>query len=307
MSFLQSSLATLVLTPALLAGCAQGGRRRLRRPAPLAAARELVAADRTFSKASADTDLVTGITRMFAPDVVMLAPAGIVRGAGEAMATLRANPDNPRSRAEWTPIRGGVSGDGEHGFTYGYMTMTRPDGTQLPGKYVAYWRRTADGWRVAAYKRAIRAPGPVALEERPPAVPPSGARSNALESARYAAELQQVEHEFSRDAQSGFGAAFRKYAAPDAAHVGGQNDASFLFGPEAIGRPLDGPAAPGVVTTWEAADAIAAASGDLGVTIGAITTVESATDSTQAKRSARPYFTIWRRSAPRAPWRFIVE
>jgi hypothetical protein len=185
--------------------------------------------------------------------------------------------------------------------------MTRGDGTQLPGKYVAYWRRTPEGWRVAAYKRALRAPGPVALGERAPAVPPAGSRPNALESARYAAELQQVEREFSRDAQGGFAAAFRKYAAPDAAHVGGQDDASFLFGPDAISRPLEGPPAPGVTTTWEATDAIAAASGDLGVTIGAITTVEAAAGSTGARRSDRAYFTVWRRDAPGAPWRFIVE
>ncbi len=273
----------------------------------MSAARELLAADRAFAKASADTDLVTGLTRMFAPDVVMLAPTGIVRGAAEAEATLRKNPGNPRSRVEWTPIRGGVSADGQHGFTYGYMTITGADGARLPGKYVAYWRRMPEGWRVAAYKRAIRAAGAVELGERPPAVPPAGTTPNALESARYAAELQQVEREFSRDAQGGFGAAFRTYAAPDAAHVGGQDDASFLFGPEAIGRPLDGLPSPGVRTTWEATDAIAAASGDLGVTIGANTTDEPATDSTEARRNARPYFTIWRRDTPAAPWRFVIE
>lgn len=301
-------LIRLGITATLLAGCAPGtGPAGSAAPSPASAARELLAADRAFARASGETDLVTGLTRMFAPDVVMLAPVGLVRGAAAAEAALRTNPDNPRSRAEWTPIRGGVSADGEHGFTYGYTTMTRPDGSALAGKYVAYWRRMPDGWRVAAYKRALRAPGPVELGERPPAVPPPRPKPNVLESARYAAELQQVERDFSQDAQSGFGAAFRKYAAPDAAHVGGQTDASFLFGPEAIARPLDGPAPPGVTTTWAAADAIAAASGDLGVTIGAITTVERATDSTEVRRNDRPYFTIWRRDAPTALWRYIVE
>jgi hypothetical protein len=297
------SAFTLIM---LVAACAQGTGTGTA-PTPTTAVRELVAADRAFARASAGTNLVTGLTRMFAVDVVMLAPTGVVRGAREAEAVLRSNPDKPRSRAEWTPIRGGISADGEHGFTYGYMTLTRGDGSVLPGKYVAYWRRTAEGWRVAAYKRALRAAGAVALGERPPAVPPAGARPNAIESARYAAELQQVEREFSSDAQSGFGTAFRKYAALDAAHVGGPDDAGFLFGPEAIGRPLDGPAPPGVTTTWAAADAIAAASGDLGVTIGTITTVVAATDSTEAQRSERPYFTIWRRDAPSTPWRFVVE
>jgi ketosteroid isomerase-like protein len=291
-----------------LAACAQGtGSTDSAAPAPRTAVRELIAADRAFAQASAETDLVTGLTRMFSPDVVMLAPTGVVRGAAEAETALRKNPDNPRSRAQWTPIRGGVSADGEQGFTYGYMTMTRADGSVLPGKYVAYWRRTPMGWRVAAYKRAPRAAGSVTLDERPPAVPPAGTRANALESARYAAELQQVEREFSRDAQSGFGAASRKYAAPDAAHMGGPDHASFLFGPEEIARPVDGAPRPGVTTTWEAADAMAAASGDLGVTIGTITTVVAATDSTESRRNDVPYFTVWRRDGPGAPWQFIVE
>ena len=296
----------LALTSLAVAGCAPGAAAP-GGPAPASAARELVAADRGFSRASSGTDLVTGISRMFAPDVVMIAPTGIVRGAANAETALRSNPDNPRSRVTWIPIRGGVSADGAHGFTYGYMTMTRPDGSELPGKYVAYWRRTAEGWRVAAYKRALRAAGAVDVGERPPAVPPAAASPHAIESARYAAELQQVEREFSRDAQSGFAAAFRKYAAPDAAHMGGGGDASFLFGPDAISRPLEGPAPPGVTTTWEASDALAAATGDLGVTIGNISTAVAASDTTAASRNDRPYFTIWRRDSPAAPWRFIVE
>jgi hypothetical protein len=187
------------------------------------------------------------------------------------------------------------------------MTLTRPDGSELPGKYVAYWRRMPEGWRVAAYKRAIRPPGKVELGERPPAVPPASAGPNALESVRDSAELQQIEREFSRDAQNGFAAAFRKYAAPDAAHMGGGDDASFLFGPEAISRPLEGPPPPGITTTWAAGDAIAAASGDLGVTIGSITTTVAATDTTEARRNDRPYFTIWRRDSPTVPWRFVIE
>jgi hypothetical protein len=52
---------------------------------------------------------------------------------------------------------------------------------------------------------------------------------------------------------------------------------------------------------------MAAASGDLGVTIGTITTVVAATDSTESRRNDVPYFTVWRRDGPGAPWQFIVE
>ena len=49
---------------------------------------------------------------------------------------------------------------------------------------------------------------------------------------------------------------------------------------------------------------IVASSGDLGVTIGTIVVNEA--DSTGARPSF-PFFTVWRRSGPDQPWRYVAE
>ena len=124
---------------------------------PQSAVDELLAADRAFSSSSSRTDLVNGLTAMFADDVVIPSPPGqLVEGKPAVVAMLRANPDNARSRTEWTPVRGGVSADRQQGFTVGFMTLRRPDDTMLRLKYLAYWVKYAEGWRVAVYKRARR-------------------------------------------------------------------------------------------------------------------------------------------------------
>ena len=87
-------------------------------PHPSSALDELLAADRAFSAVSADTDVIAGLSPMFAADVVMPTPAWqFAVGKAAALAALRANADNVRSQTEWTPVRGGVSADGQHGFT----------------------------------------------------------------------------------------------------------------------------------------------------------------------------------------------
>jgi hypothetical protein len=278
---------------------------------PAQAVAELLSADRAFAAASARTDLVSGVTPMLASDVIMPAPGErIARGIDDVLGVLRSNPDNARSRVEWTPIRGGISADGRHGFTYGYMTTTRADGTRLPGKYLSYWVRHPEGWRVAAYKRLPRAEGPVSMTERQAALPARivQASTDAVEHARLVEELKETERTFSRDAQvMGLGPAFVRYAAPDAMNAGGADDAEFLFGPEAIGQGVGSNVTPGATITWEPTDALVASSGDVGVTPGIITVVlpPSAAGGSETRRI--PYFTVWRRSGPGVPWRFVAE
>src|SRR5260221_1315060 len=151
---------------------------------PQSAVDELLAVDRAFAAASAKTDLVAGLTAMFADDVVIPMPTGqFVDGKAAVVAALRANADNLAARTDWTPVRGGISADAQHGFTFGYMTIHRGDGSDLPLKYLSYWVKQPAGWRVAAFKRSranaappSRAPMPPALPERPVAPPPRAAR-----------------------------------------------------------------------------------------------------------------------------------
>src|SRR5215204_2767450 len=66
---------------------------------PKAAVDELLAADRAFSAASAKTDVVAGLSAMFADDVVMPVPSGrFAEGKSAAKAALASNADNTGSR-----------------------------------------------------------------------------------------------------------------------------------------------------------------------------------------------------------------
>src|SRR5258705_8577090 len=114
---------------------ASEARRRQSSVSPQQAVDELLAADRAFSAASAKTDLVAGLSAMFADDVVIPMPPGqFVNGRAAVVEALKGNADNATSRTDWTPVRGGVSADGQHGFTFGYMTIHRADQTHLPLK-----------------------------------------------------------------------------------------------------------------------------------------------------------------------------
>jgi ketosteroid isomerase-like protein len=276
-----------------------------------ATADELFAADQAFAAASARVDLVMGLSRMFGPDIVMPGPGGkLARGRDEAVALLQSNPANAQSRAQWTPIRVGVSGDGQHGFTFGYMTITRADSTQALAKYVAYWIKQADGWRVSAYKRAGRPAGAVSSTPLAPALPQrvSSVVHDSSVLRRFARELDDAERAFSRDAQGGISDAFRRYASADANHMGGPTDASFRSGPDEIAAGL-GPSQPGGPSlTWEPSEVRVASSGDVGITIGYITIKPAAGSAANSQSPPpQPYFTIWHRSGPAAPWRFIIE
>jgi len=276
---------------------------------PRAAVDELLAADRAFSAASGRTDVVTGLTAMFAADVVMPVPGGqFAEGKAAASAALASNADNAKSRIEWTPVRGGVSADLQHGFTLGFMTLHRPEGAGTPLKYLAYWVKKPEGWRVAVFKRN-RAGGPApSLEQLSPIVPEHAIAPSrdAAAIARHKASLDEAERSFSRDARKiGLGAAFARYGAADAVHLGPGTEAGLRVGVDAVARgvagtdPLEQPS----TITWGPDKSIVASSGDLGVTIGMIRPDAPAA----GQPAAFPFFTIWRRPTPDAPWRYIAE
>lgn len=273
---------------------------------PAAVAADLLAADRAFSAASATTDLVTGLSAMFTDDISM--PYQPAEGKAAVMAALRANAANANARAEWTPVRAGISADGQHGFTFGYQTVRRADGSAAHAKYIAYWIRKPEGWRVAVYKRVPRPDGEVPLEVMPPALPARMVApvTDPAVIAAHRGSLDAAERQFSTEAQSiGLRAAFMKYAGPNAVNVG--RAPTFSVGAEAIGLnfPVDS-AAPGSPLTWWPDRVIVASSGDLGVTIGTIKRNTPAAAGS-GERDAFPFFTIWHRASPRDPWRYVAE
>lgn len=276
---------------------------------PQTALDELLAADRAFSAASARTDLITGLSAMFADDITMPLPNGtFAEGATKVVEALRANPMNATARIEWTPIRGGISADGQHGFTFGYMTMQRPDSAPLPAKYLSYWVKGPQGWRVAAYRRGRAAPGERSMAMMPPSLPPRAvpASNDEAQIARYRTSVMEAENTFSREAQTmGIGPAFAKHGSSDAVNMGGGS--AFTVSAEAIGRAIgggDGPGTPSPVT-WGADKALVASSGDLGVTFGVIR--ENKPSAQSGTATGITFFTVWRRASPSEPWRYIAE
>lgn len=277
---------------------------------PQAAVDELLAADRAFSAASANTDLVSGLTAMFADDIVIPNPPGQwAQGRTAVVAALRANADNAGSRTEWTPLRGGISADGQHGFTAGLMTIHRPDGATLALKYLAYWVKQPDGWRVSAYKRVRAGEGRASTALLPPALPEQllPASTDAAAIARHRDSLDKAERSFSDDAQViGLGPAFAKYGSADALNLAGGSEAGLIVGADKIATLVaEGKPATGSALWWAPDKVIVASSGDLGVTIGLIRENAPSTDANAP--TVFPFFTVWHRADAKDPWLYIAE
>jgi len=275
---------------------------------PQSAVEDLLAADRAFAAASAKTDLVSGLTAMFADDVVIpMPPAQFVDGRAAVAALLRANADNLTARTDWRPIRGGLSADGQHGFTFGYMTIHRQDGSDLPLKYLSYWVKQSAGWRVVAFKRTRMTAAPPSQEAVPPALPDRLVEptTDVGRLAEVKGSLDRAERSFSADAQKiGLGKAFAQYGSADAINVGRPEDPGFVTGSENIGRMVAQGVPEGASpVSWAPERVIVASSGDLGVTIGWI--VPNAPSPDRPARN--PFFTIWRRANATAPWRYVAE
>jgi ketosteroid isomerase-like protein len=297
----QSAFAVLVLAASALNAQA---------PNPARAAAELLAADRAFATAAPSTDLPSALSAMFADNVVMPAPGvGFAEGRDGALAALRRDPANATSKIHWTPVRAAVSGDGTHGYTLGFIETTRADGTKIPGKYLAYWIKGAEGWRVAVYRRVPRPAGaidsvtiaPLVNAPRPPV-----ATDAFINEAR--TSLAKAESDFSTLASDiGLGPAFERFGDAEAMHInGGPTVAGFVRGNVAIGQAVGGGSPePGSPVVW-AADhrTLVSPGGDFGVNIGWIVTKANGPNG-QPNRF--PFFTIWRRADLRSPWRYIAE
>ena len=275
------------------------------RTPPRAIADELLAADRSFAAAAKNNDIVPSLTSMFAPNVVATIGANVVTGSAKVAEVLKTNPLNTTGRIEWVPARVGLSGDGTHGFTAGFMTVHRADGSTQPLKYLAYWEKQREGWRVRVYKRAISkqpAPAmPVTYVLPKQLAPPSATLERDRES------LADAERAFSREAQTiGLTAAFKKYGDAQAINLGPADVAAFLIGNEEIGEGVGrGSPATSSPLHWGPDQTIIAGSGDFGVTIGYL--VQNAPGPDGKRLPRIPFFTIWKRDSPTAPWKYIAE
>src|SRR4029078_8987661 len=135
------------------------------------AAAQWIAADRAFSNAGAKANIADSIGAMLTDNAVMPTPKlDFAIGKGAIVDALKANPANANATAEWSPVRAGISADGTQGFTYGFMFIHEAGKPDRRAKYLSYWVKRPEGWRVAFYKRAGSAEGSVTTR-MDPAVP----------------------------------------------------------------------------------------------------------------------------------------
>ncbi|WP_411279060.1 hypothetical protein [Gemmatimonas sp.] len=264
--------------------------------------------DRAFSKTSSDLSMRAALDAMFADGVIAPWQRGeIVKGKVAVIRAMLQSPDSV-AKLSWAPIRGGVSADGLHGFTFGYLAAEHPDGRLAHSKYMAYWVREPRGWRVAAWKRRPIGAAPLASEPQPPSLPRRLVKATAAGDriARYYRSLVNAEAGFSSLAQRvGLSRAFTDLGTDDAVNMGA-DDPQFVVGAANIARtvaPVNGDQ-PATIS-WSADTAFVASSGDLGITFGVIR--PKVPQDSSAPASGAAFFTIWRRASPSAPWRYIAE
>ena len=271
---------------------------------PQAALNELLAADRAFASGAASLDPVAGITAMLDDEAAMPLPGkGILTGKAAATEAFRASPAFKDGHVNWAPVRGGISADGTHGFTYGFLTVGSGDETKRNRKYLSYWVKRPAGWRVVAYRQLPRDAGEISTTMMEPALPAFTAQpiANPELVARHQQSLAAAEKSFSDHAQNvGLKTAFRDFGRADAMNMWG--GANFRVGLDAIatGFPEEGPAK----INWSTEKSYVASSGDLGVSIGMI----RPNDPPKAgEPDGFPFFTVWKREGPDQPWRYIAE
>lgn len=265
----------------------------------------LLAADRAFAAAAVHAATpADAVAAMFDADVVLPGGPTLTVGRDAVLAQLRAAPAWQSGAVSWRPVRAGISADGTQGFTYGFLTVTAGDPVRRERKYLAYWVRRPEGWRVAAWKQVPRPAGEVSAAMQDPSLPATTAPppSDPAVAARHGASLAAAEQAFSDRAQHvGLGAAFREFGRVDAMNMGGGAD--FTIGAEAISRDVGNGEAVSPLH-WSATRTLAASSGDLGVSMGVIHRNQASTDG---RPDSFSFFTVWRRDTPDSPWRYIAE
>lgn len=264
--------------------------------ASTAAYQELLAADRAWSAKAASANLPDGLAAMFDEQAVMVSGGlpDFVRGPSAIRARLAAKPETLTSKVSWSPVGGGISADGTHGYSYGSLTVRPAQGAPVEQKYLSYWVKRPDGWRVLAYKRAgRRETGP--LKAAPPVIG-EGRRTDAA-----GATMSASEKAFSDEAQGiGLRAAFKKWGRPESMNLGAED--AIAIGSEAIGNGVAGPETTSPVT-WAADEHVVAPSGDMGLTWGML----HFANPPEGAPARIPFFTVWARPKPGDPWRYVAE
>ncbi len=261
---------------------------------------DLLAEEKRLALAASALPPAAGIGSMLAEDVRLYARGGPYIGRAASVAAREAHPPPQGGRASWRSVKGGISGDGSHGFTFGYLTIEGGDARSSERRYLAYWIKGTEGWRVAALKQALRQPKEAEIDSLPASIAARRAGSHDADAARQS--LIAAEQAFSDRAQiAGLGAAFAENGRADAINSAPDG---VKVGPTAIGAAVSGGDNGPSPVEWSADDAIVAPSGDLGITFG---TIRPNLPPPPGQPAGIPFFTIWMRDGPGQPWRYVAE
>jgi ketosteroid isomerase-like protein len=272
----------------------------------------LLTAQQTYSVIGSTRGAVAAFKAMAAEDLRYLQQGQPILFGRDAMLHLmQSDAPTASSTQTWHPVRAEVSADGRRGYTFGYTHTAGPSGargatTSRSGKYIAFWRRRADGtWHAIAYLHNFQ---PAVTErEAPPAQLPSPDEGRGSfpspDPGELLAEVEHADQAFAANALDvGPPEAFYNYAAEDGAMLSAEP--SIVFGRPQIRAALAAFPTTGQLL-WRPVDGDVAGSGDLGFTVGLAEIRTVATDGSPQVTFTK-YLTVWKR-ANTGEWRFAVD
>jgi ketosteroid isomerase-like protein len=262
----------------------------------------LVTAGNALSAAIAQQGVAAGLGAALTDDALFLTPrVNILSGRSAITSFLSSDPLAP-SALSWTIFVADVSNDGTQGFTWGQGSSTidfGAGGSPRPSFFLISWRRTAAGdWQVAAL--VFNAGGPQTAPLPAGFGTPDTKHRRTFpntEVGEQGALILSVDAAFSAASVSdGSGPAFEQYAAPNAIAL---SSPDLVFGPKDIGLAFTG--GPNDVVSWVPRFSGAAASGDLGFSVGEAVFVIENFGTFYSK-----YLTIWQKQDS-GEWRFVAD
>jgi ketosteroid isomerase-like protein len=266
----------------------------------------LLRADLARADSMARLGYTDGWATVLASDVVYLRGGlPLVRGRTAALAIAAAESIETATAVHWQPVRAEASRDGRSGYSYGYAvysTAHLPSPSVRIDRYIAFWRREEQGWRVSAYAETYGTP-PQAL------LLPAAARVFTIADVPMARgpgaidAIREADTQFSHAASTlGTGKAFGRYAADDAQVFSGPGE--FISGPEAIMESF-GPPTSGSSLRWHPVAGEISRSGDLGYTVGNAVFTGHREDGAPEVGYSK-YLTVWKKQRD-GSWRFVAD
>ena len=268
-------------------------------PPPTAsrAVRETLLAAETALHDAARAGFATAIGERLADDAVLLLPGSpLIYGAAAGRERLGEARTLAMPALLGETLQAEVASDGLAGYTWGWYVLPRPQGALEPaaGRYLAAWRRAAEGpWQIGAVALLLALPEtPATAASTPPPTAPGVAQELLAADRAFAA----------RASRDGVGPAFGAFATPTAVLVTAAGE--LPIGPQAIAAGFaDWPT--GAALEWAPVYGLAAASGDLGFTVGEAIFRRPGEDGRPIERGTK-YLTVWRRQ-PDGQWRYAAD